>query len=338
MRERLNEPLRVRILPNIALFYILSTIFSSQAFGQVGSDGKVLPAKGDSNCPSLAERYNEFMNNKTPSVWYNPCNEIPAPPLEVPDNGIVLQIFLSLPAFGEELGTSRQLFGSAYEWFIYLPCSHTKTIEYYFTMVVKWAIVGYLNEASAEYNVKLDTTIPSLDALFNGSNRHPNPAFQAEVVLQNTTTQIVQRHDASWWWSYQIIFYCFWGNANPRKSGQPLMNNTTLRKVEQDLNRYLREGIEIFDSFDFPVLSRGILGLSVIDPRDSATPFQDGPPTEPPKSTPSHTPDGFVPVPPTDAEDKKTRGSFSNTLLHSTYSTPIDSHFWVRCLRIFEVI
>ena len=104
MRERLHPHLSRRMF-HAVLLYFLAILVTSQAQGQDGSDGKVLPAKGDSNCPSLAERYNDFMNNKTPSVWYNPCNEISAPPLEVPANGIVLQVFLSLPAFGEELGT-----------------------------------------------------------------------------------------------------------------------------------------------------------------------------------------------------------------------------------------
>jgi len=76
---------------------------------ETGYEGKELPEKGDSECPSLAERY-EMLNGKgDPTAWLTFCDtDDSTPPAVVEENGIVLQFFASLPAFSSAFGKSSQ--------------------------------------------------------------------------------------------------------------------------------------------------------------------------------------------------------------------------------------
>lgn len=70
---------------------------------------KDTPQKGDTKCPSLADRYDEYKKGADTSAWLYPCQETPfsaAYPEEVPANGIVLDFFASLPAFSPDFGMS----------------------------------------------------------------------------------------------------------------------------------------------------------------------------------------------------------------------------------------
>jgi hypothetical protein len=81
--------------------FVVSTAVTTSAQSN-GFDGKDLPEKGDVKCQSLADRYNNFKDGGDASVWLSPCEEGAAmddPSEELPPNGIILQLFASLPAF-----------------------------------------------------------------------------------------------------------------------------------------------------------------------------------------------------------------------------------------------
>jgi hypothetical protein len=91
--------------------------------GESGLDGKDIPEKGDSKCPSLADRYTYFQNathqnEDTADVWLLPCEETgtytntnngsPEPILNVqdlPSHAIVLSIYAALPAYADDFRT-----------------------------------------------------------------------------------------------------------------------------------------------------------------------------------------------------------------------------------------
>ena len=108
--------LRFRVLMMQMLYFplvlfLVSTIIITRADAQVedGFAGKVLPEKGDTKCPSLADRFDNYKNGADSSVWLYPCQDTPdsdAPPEKVPAHGIALEVFAALPAFAPDLGTS----------------------------------------------------------------------------------------------------------------------------------------------------------------------------------------------------------------------------------------
>lgn len=98
------------VVPPIIL---LSAVLSILALGraeETGYEGKELPDKGDSECLSLAERYEMFLNGQgDPAAWLTFCDRDPdpAPPTVVAENGIALQFYASLPAFSSDFGMSN---------------------------------------------------------------------------------------------------------------------------------------------------------------------------------------------------------------------------------------
>lgn len=95
-----------------------------------GDDGKDAPEKGDLQCPSLADRYNDYMLNGDATEWLTLCQgettDNSVPDLVVPDNGIVLEFYASLPAFTDNLGTSngrkQAVFPFSYQKSIHSNC------------------------------------------------------------------------------------------------------------------------------------------------------------------------------------------------------------------------
>jgi hypothetical protein len=77
-----------------------------------GFDGKSIPEKGDNECLSIEQRYEQFANGGDPSVWLDPCSASTTTTAQgetntadsLPDNGFVLQVFTSLPAYGSDYG------------------------------------------------------------------------------------------------------------------------------------------------------------------------------------------------------------------------------------------
>jgi hypothetical protein len=204
--------------------------------------------------------------------------------------------------------------------------------------MISWAVVGYLDEASFEYHVSSNLTIP-LD-FFNYTDRRINPVHDAEVIFQYATSEKIKINDANWWYQYQFVFYCFYGNAHVKKVGELILDDSKLLTVKQDLNQYLRQGVELVNMFEFRESSFGILGLSVEDPRYSTTPFEDGPPTPAPTSIPTYAPNGIKfdsseTNLPSAAVEKKNASVGDNFALpldsftHTTYTSPIDTQNWV---------
>jgi len=180
--------------------------------------------------------------------------------------------------------------------------------------VFTWAILGYLKEASFEYDIKIKT--PS--EIFESKSR-PNARYEAQVVHQDTYAENIRRNDASWWWRYHLIFYCFWGDADPSKTGQ-LIDETILRKIKVDLYRYLRNGFDTVRVFGFHEQSHGLLGLAIEDPRTAMIPFVDGPLTDPPTSSPSQI---------SNTNSPRENGDFGVELADPTYASPINARLWV---------
>jgi hypothetical protein len=192
--------------------------------------------------------------------------------------------------------------------------------------IFTWAIVGYLNEAaSLQYDVKLNSTNTSIYDFFNATDRRPRSSFEAEVVLQHTTTEKIECAEG-WWWQYNLTFHCFWGGVNPPKSG-PLMEKATLQKIERELNKFLREGVATVNLFDFLELSNKVLGLSVDDPRVTRG-FIDLPSTQPPTSAPNE----FLTASPKVAD----KNGVPEKIVDPTYMTPIDAQSWVSHRRKFD--
>lgn len=245
---------------------------------ETGLSGKDIPEKGDTKCPSLADRYNSFKNNAV-DTWLLPCEEDTVQNIDtesLPDHAIVLTVYTALPAFSTD-----------------------------FRNLLSWGVVGYLDEVSFEYDVTSNFSIP-VD-VFNYTERRGSYVTDASIVFQYVTaTQVKNNNDVSWWFQYQLVFFCFYGSAHQDKVRQPITkydmvsitttNGTSstksniykLRSIEQRLNYYLRECIDFVNLFEIRQLSYGVLGVSVQDPRESTTPFEDGPPTISPTMSPTY--------------------------------------------------
>jgi hypothetical protein len=140
----------------------------------------------------------------------------------------------------------------------------------------------------------------------NHTERRKNPSnIDAQVIFQYVVVNRIEQKDASWWYHYQFIFYCFYGNAHRDLVGKPILktdydpiknDNVTLKlkSVQQRLNYYLRYGVDIINGFNIRSLSYGILGISVTDPKRSDIAFVDGPPTLPPTPPPSYDTDPSI--------------------------------------------
>jgi hypothetical protein len=64
--------------------------------------------KGDDECPSLAERYNDYRINGNDNTWLKPCVESDvAPAIEVPKNGISIEFYATLPAYADSFGAYK---------------------------------------------------------------------------------------------------------------------------------------------------------------------------------------------------------------------------------------
>jgi len=97
-------------VPILILAFLVCLTSMSRA-EETGYEGKELPDKGDSECPSLAERYEMFLTGEgDPTAWLTFCDRDPdpAPPEVLAENGIVLQFFASLPAFSSDFGKSTE--------------------------------------------------------------------------------------------------------------------------------------------------------------------------------------------------------------------------------------
>ena len=143
IRRTFGMPLPL-LLVSILLILLNRSLFSSNnnylSYGQAvttvegedGSVGKDLPEKGDTKCPSLADRFNYFTNSSSDSshtaadLWLLPCKEtdttndgsgngnneyddVPTglESVELPDHAIVVYVYAALPAYASDFRTFR---------------------------------------------------------------------------------------------------------------------------------------------------------------------------------------------------------------------------------------
>ena len=206
-----------------------------------------------------------------------------------------------------------------------------------------WALVGYMKDVNELYDIGINST--TLESLLFGALSQQNgvEAYAAEVVFQEVLATNIWRDLATYWWRYDFIFYCYWGELwKPDRIGQPLDDPATLRQIQSDLNRSLRRGLQLIDNaFNLWEQSTGVLGLSHIDPTTVDDPFADFLSTQAPFSTPAPT---STPAPSVFGEgDAVTnmpvnigRGSIdpgTGTTIdldpEVTFQTPLDNQLWV---------
>lgn len=206
-------------------------------------------------------------------------------------------------------------------------------------MIITWAITGFLNDAAWQYDVSTVTGGSSNSTLQNDRT----VLYNAEIIHQRTIPSEIKHNPASWWWRYDFIFYCYWGelnetgfNRNNESFGSPINDALTLDTIKNDLKKYLGEGLETLSVFDFHESSHGLLGMSQEDPRYSATPFIDSTVGGLPL-TPAAGPDqnGTAPISsdepsiPTKPDDQTLSKDSSKEEIEEFYRTPIDAHQWV---------
>ena len=143
--------------------------------------------------------------------------------------------------------------------------------------LISWIVTGYLDEMSPDYNIPSSTNLTLY--FFNDTERRIDPPiYQADVVFQFVVASAIRSTPASVWYHYQFFLDCFYGNANPGLSGQPLNDTTAVRRIEQQLQQYLHQGVAlVHDAWDFRAQSCGLLGLATQDPRATDIPFVDEP-------------------------------------------------------------
>jgi hypothetical protein len=142
-----------------------------------------------------------------------------------------------------------------------------------------WAIIGFLNESSWEYDIENGIPLQSDE---EEKVQNAESKYNAMLVHNKTIPNDIVHNPASWWWKYDMVFDCYWGernhenfNRNNSDVGSKIDDEVTLRKIELDLKRYLAQGIDTLNLFGIQEASRGLLALSQEDPRESDTPFKD---------------------------------------------------------------
>lgn len=171
------------------------------------------------------------------------------------------------------------------------------------------------------------------------------------MLVHNKTIPVVIIHNpASWWWKYDIVFDCYWGernqdnfNRNNASAGSKIDDEIALRKIELDIKRYMAQGIDTLNLFGIQEASHGLLALSQEDPQESDTPFKDHRITDYPTQSPQNLVyDGEVtvssdtmstPVPSTPSNSIIADAKVGKTADVRNYPVPVDPNIWVRNFR-----
>jgi hypothetical protein len=103
----------MRISPIVAIALLLTLkINVYDSYGWMASatklvDEKVLPARSESECLPLADRYDMFVNNEGATDWAEPCEaeeNSEGVKLDTISKALVLTVYSSLPAYSPSLG------------------------------------------------------------------------------------------------------------------------------------------------------------------------------------------------------------------------------------------
>jgi hypothetical protein len=117
-----------------------------------------------------------------------------------------------------------------------------------------WAIIGFLNESSWEYDIENGIPLQSDE---EEKVQNAESKYNAMLVHNKTIPNDIVHNPASWWWKYDMVFDCYWGernhenfNRNNSDVGSKIDDEVTLRKIELDLKRYLAQGIDTLNLFN----------------------------------------------------------------------------------------
>lgn len=134
-------------------------------------------------------------------------------------------------------------------------------------------VVNYLSEdlARQNYNVYMPTlglssmfTNFSLFAFFSPAS--PNTTL-AELSLLDIQTTIISRTRKAWWRRYTLVFECTWGPALDTRAGEPITSPLMLERLQVDLERSLRQMMDVMTVFELDRLSNGTVAMGADDPR-----------------------------------------------------------------------
>jgi hypothetical protein len=201
-----------------------------------------------------------------------------------------------------------------------------------------WVITGFLKDVALEFNIR---TIS--DAGENSTTHDDqNSKFDAWLIHQLTNPQKIYSNQSSWWWQYDLIFLCFWGDGNRSgfhrddvSVGAPINDEQVFQKIQWTLKKYLAEGFGSLSDMGIREATRGLLAFSQENPINSDTPFIDHPitsfPTQSPYSVDQVESGNSESLEPSSAsvssDAQKLLGDVNK---QSTYSTQLDPQYWVR--------
>jgi hypothetical protein len=292
------------------------------------------PEKGNTDCASLADRYDQAKKGNT-NALLEYCNEPESdePPQPLPEHGIAITFYSSLPAFGSDFSTFESVFGFIRVFLATDTMSRWNTHTFRFLspdVLFTFVLMTYLNSTiypESYYTLQYNTTFTEegfADTSQQRSSRTKNePPIAYDVYLQITDTKRIKTFEAYWWWKYEMKFFCFTPGIGP------LLNRDILDIIEGDLNRNLRNLSTLVASFQLWELSRGVLGFSSEDPRTAEArgtlPFVPGPPTLHPTNSPTMAPDS-----PQDGNNLENNGKLPlGRNSNPTFLTPLNAQAWV---------
>jgi hypothetical protein len=94
----------------VALLWLLLLVSLVQADEASEMDEKQPIEKGDATCKSMEEKYNEYKDDGDAAKWLTPCDDTAlsggnVPSVQVPEHGIALDFYSTLPAHADDFGT-----------------------------------------------------------------------------------------------------------------------------------------------------------------------------------------------------------------------------------------
>jgi hypothetical protein len=157
-------------------------------------------------------------------------------------------------------------------------------MEIYFWLVMSvipfaYLIVTYLDIAIPEYKIKnpweeREDSLAGLLSLFFKLTDDPKPNAIAIITLIDAGVGIIQKSRISWWWEYRFVFGCEYGNGLPdKKPGDPVTNPTLKQDIQDEISREIQTLGYILQPFRIYERSRGVVGISIDDPRKTDPPF-----------------------------------------------------------------
>lgn len=141
---------------------------------------------------------------------------------------------------------------------------------------VAFLTVNYLSEDLAPtYAIRMPSL--GLISIFSSFTPESDPnATIADISLLDIHTEIIQQSSRkAWWRRYQLIFTCTWGPAaTPSLRGLPITDPVVLDRLGVDLERSLRQFLDVLSVFEVERLSNGTVAVGADDPRERPFVYQ----------------------------------------------------------------